>query len=114
MSELCKSIIHQTDDKPLSGKEIIIRCKAEIQHTCGIDISAVLQEQIRLGRSIKQILSEVRSLNGSLCLKYHYGVAPWRLGVPHRITVNFTSNVRQERPPHMRPDIIHPAFRERG
>ncbi|KAK9712120.1 Resistance to inhibitors of cholinesterase [Popillia japonica] len=114
MSELCSSIIQQSGDKPLSGKEIVARCKAEVQQTCGIDISAVLQEQFRLGRPVKQILNEIRSLNGSLCLKYNYGVAPWRLGVPHRISVNFVSNVRQERPPHMRPDIIHPAFRERG
>ncbi|KAI4469258.1 resistance to inhibitors of cholinesterase protein 3 ric3 [Holotrichia oblita] len=114
MSELCSSIIQQTGDKPLSDKEIVARCKAEVQRTCGIDISAVLEEQFRLGRPVKQILNEIRSLNGSLCLKYNYGVAPWSLGVPHRIALNFASNVRQERPPHMRPDIIHPAFRERG
>nr|XP_022920728.1 uncharacterized protein LOC111429139 isoform X2 [Onthophagus taurus] len=113
MSELCSSIIDQSKG-PLSGKEIVNRCRKEVLETCGIDISGVLQEQIRFGRTIKQILNEVRSLNGSLCLKYHFGVSPWRLGVGHKVNTNYTDNIKQERPPNMRPEIIHPAFRERG
>lgn len=85
MSELCNNIIQQDDEKPLKGQEIIIRCRAEVLNKCGIDISAVLQEQVRLGRSFKQIVDEVRSFNGSLCLKYKFGVSPWRLGVTHRV-----------------------------
>ncbi|XP_022920732.2 uncharacterized protein [Onthophagus taurus] len=113
MSELCSSIIDQSKG-PLSGKEIVNRCRKEVLETCGIDISGVLQEQIRFGRTIKQILNELRSLNGSLCLKYHFGVSPWRLGVGHKVNTNYTDNIKQERPPNMRPEIIHPAFRERG
>lgn len=90
MSELCKSII-QKDDSGGSGKEIVSQCRAAVLKTCGIDISAVLQEQVRLGATVKQILEEVRSLNGSLCLKYNFGVSPWKLGVPHRITVRAQS-----------------------
>ncbi|XP_008195611.2 uncharacterized protein RIC-3 isoform X1 [Tribolium castaneum] len=112
MSELCSSIINSTN-----GKEIVQKCRQEVLETCGIDISVVLQEQVRLGRNLKQILDQIRSLNGSLCLKYNYGVDPWRLGVAHRVTVKVASdapNIRQERPHHLRSELIHPAFRERG
>lgn len=91
MSELCKSIIQKGGESPPSGKEIVSQCRAAVLKTCGIDISAVLQEQVRLGTTVKQILEEVRSLNGSLCLKYNFGVSPWKLGVPHRITVRAES-----------------------
>lgn len=92
MSELCATIIKSSEDKPPSGKEIIQMCRKEVLATCGIDISIVLQEQVKLGQNVKQILDEIRSLNGSLCLKYNFGVAPWRLGVPHRITVKTSGN----------------------
>lgn len=91
MSELCKSIIEREGEKSLSGKEIVAQCRVAVLKTCGIDISAVLQEQVRLGATVKQILEEIRSLNGSLCLKYNFGVSPWKLGVPHRITVRVES-----------------------
>lgn len=93
MSELCSSIIQSTDSEksPPTGKEIVSQCRAAVLKTCGIDISAVLQEQVRLGTTVKQILEEIRSLNGSLCLKYNFGVSPWKLGVPHRITVKTES-----------------------
>lgn len=92
MSELCSRIIEKNDnEKPPSGKEIVSQCRAAVLKTCGIDISAVLQEQVRLGATVKQILEEIRSLNGSLCLKYNFGVSPWKLGVPHRITVKTES-----------------------
>lgn len=92
MSELCSNIIQQSDsEKPPSGKEIVSQCRAAVLKTCGIDISAVLQEQVRLGTTVKQILEEIRSLNGSLCLKYNFGVSPWKLGVPHRVTVKAES-----------------------
>lgn len=87
MSELCSSLIQNDGDRPPSGKGIVSQCRAAVLATCGIDIAVVLQEQVRLGASVKQILEEIRSLNGSLCLKYNFGVSPWKLGVPHRVTV---------------------------
>lgn len=92
MSELCRTIIKKDEDLPLTGREIVAKCQSAVLETCGIDISAVLQEQVRLGQSVKQILDEIRSLNGSLCLKYNFGVAPWTLGVPHRVTVKMPSS----------------------
>lgn len=76
--------------KPFTDKEIYQNCRKEVNETCGIDLSDVLQERFRLGKNVKQILDEIRSLNGSLCLKYNFGVAPWSLGVPHRITVKMS------------------------
>ncbi|XP_060515857.1 interaptin isoform X2 [Cylas formicarius] len=114
MSELCKSIINAKAEPPTS-QAIVRQCRKAVLESCGIDISAVLQEKVGLGHSVKQILEEVRSLNGSLCLKHHFGVSPWRLGVPHRVTLSMgSSSIRQERPQHLRPEMIHPAFRERG
>lgn len=95
MSELCSNIV-QNEDLPLSGKEIVMKCRSAVLETCGIDISAVLQEQVRLGQTVKQILDEIRSLNGSLCLKYNFGVAPWRLGVPHRVNIKVQSESKQQ------------------
>lgn len=87
MSELCRTIIKRDDEK-LSDREIVSQCQKAVLETCAIDITAVLQERVILGHTTKQILDEIRSLNGSLCLKYNFGVSPWRLGVPHRITIN--------------------------
>ncbi|XP_049819320.1 uncharacterized protein LOC109608273 isoform X2 [Aethina tumida] len=114
MSEICETIIKQNDDEPLTEKEVLLKCRGAVLETCGIDISAVLQQQVRLGQSVKQIIDEVRSLNGSLCLKYNFGVAPWKLGVPHRIVTGQVNTIHQERPPHLRSEMVHPAFRERG
>ncbi|CAH0551060.1 unnamed protein product [Brassicogethes aeneus] len=85
MSEIC-GIINKEEN--LSNKQMLMKCRSTVLETCGIDISAVLQEQVRLGQSVKHIIDEVRSLNGSLCLKYNFGVAPWKLGVPHRLLAN--------------------------
>lgn len=91
MSELCSTIIKKGDNAEFTAREIVSQCQKAVLETCGIDISAVLQERVILGHTTKQILDEIRSLNGSLCLKYNFGVSPWRLGVPHRVTVNVAS-----------------------
>lgn len=95
MSELCSNIV-QSQEPPLTGKEIVSKCRSAVLETCGIDISAVLQEQVRLGQSVRQILDEIRSLNGSLCLKYNFGVAPWRLGVPHLVNIKVQAESKQQ------------------
>lgn len=93
LSELCGDIIQPNNGTKLTGREIVKQCQAAVLKTCGIDISAVLQEQIRLGRTVKEILDQIRSLNGSLCLKYHFGVAPWKLGVPHLVASKVSSKM---------------------
>ncbi|XP_076268942.1 uncharacterized protein LOC143201646 isoform X2 [Rhynchophorus ferrugineus] len=117
MSELCSTIIEgKAAAKGPGSQDLVAQCRKAVLETCGIDISAVLQERVSLGHSTKQILEEVRSLNGSLCLKYNFGVSPWSLGVSHRIHLNVdpASTIRQERPSHLRPEMVHPAFKERG
>ncbi|XP_066255452.1 calponin homology domain-containing protein DDB_G0272472 isoform X2 [Euwallacea similis] len=116
MSELCRSIIDRGGNKELKSKEIVAQCRKAVLETCGIDISAALHDRISLGHSTKQILEEVRSLNGTMCLQYHFGVSPWKLGVGHRVNVKAypANSIRQERPAYIRPGAMHPAFRERG
>lgn len=66
--ELCNSIVQRPAigaPVPLT-KELISQCRKEVLATCAIDIEIVLQEQVRLGKSVKQVLNEVRSLNGSI------------------------------------------------
>lgn len=96
MSELCNTIIKKESDQELKGRELVSQCQKAVLETCGIDISAVLQERVTLGHTFKQILDEIRSLNGSLCLKYNFGVSPWRLGVPHRIVLNVESSSKNK------------------
>lgn len=88
MSELCGTIIEHDEGTVLSPKAIVSQCKKAVIDKCGIDLSAALYDRVSLGHSTKQILEEVRSLNGSLCLKYYFGVAPWKLGVPHRVNLH--------------------------
>lgn len=97
MTELCERILsHQRDfDQRLIlnfrqgklTKEIVDRCKNEVFDKCGVDITSFLKEKVRLGRTYKQILDEIRSLNSSLCLKENFGVAPGLIGVPRRMRV---------------------------
>ncbi|XP_077299529.1 uncharacterized protein LOC143920508 isoform X14 [Arctopsyche grandis] len=128
MTELCSSILHRsggpidskTEQAFLTGKltkEVISMCRQEVNTTCGIDIATFLDQNIRLGKTYKQILDEIRSYNGSTCLKTHYGIAPWSLGVPHHVGkfwIQGFDGMRQERSPHLRPAPVHPALRERG
>ncbi|RZF48391.1 hypothetical protein LSTR_LSTR007558 [Laodelphax striatellus] len=127
MTELCEKILrHEEDfDKRLVmnfqqgklTKEIIDRCKNEVMTKCDIDITTFLEEKARLGQSYKQILDDVRSLNSSLCLKENFGVTPNSLGAPRYLkiwTLTTAKHLRQERPPHLRPEMMHPALRERG
>ncbi|XP_031348236.1 uncharacterized protein LOC116174455 isoform X3 [Photinus pyralis] len=115
MTELCNTIIEHLEEKPVKAQDVIKQCRTEIYNKCGIDISAVLQEQVRLGRSFKQIVDEIRSFNSSFCLKYQFGLSPSKLGIPHRIAINLSPvYVKQERPSHLRPEMLHPALRERG
>lgn len=115
MTELCNTIVQHSEEKPFKAQDVIKQCRTQIRDKCGIDISVILQEQVRLGRSFKQIVDEVRSFNGSFCLKYQFGISPSKLGISHRVTVNLSPvYVKQERPSHLRPEMLHPALRERG
>lgn len=73
-----------TEENQTIIKDKFIICRKQVLATCGIDLDAFLKGQIQMGHNVKKILNEVRSINGSLCLKYNFGIDPWRLGVPHQ------------------------------
>nr|ARU12125.1 resistance to inhibitors of cholinesterase 3 variant 2 [Locusta migratoria manilensis] len=125
MTEMCGNILHhhsELDPKInvafLQGKwskEMVNTCRSDVLEKCGVDITAFLNEKVRLGHSYKQMLDGIRSFNISVCLKTNFGVPPSLIGAPRRMRIlSATRPIRQERPPHLRPDMLHPALRERG
>ncbi|XP_050424552.1 resistance to inhibitors of cholinesterase protein 3 isoform X3 [Adelges cooleyi] len=96
-------------------------CHHEIYNTCAINITDLVSGNQAgvIVSSNKHVVDEIRSLNGSLCLKYHYGVSLTSLGVAHRLK-EFDPNssaLPQERiPVHLRASQggIHPALLEKG
>lgn len=91
MTELCSTLnVSDTETKQYIGNDKFAYCRAQVLSTCGIDIDAFLKGKAQMGHTLKQILNEVRSINGSLCLKYNFGIDPWRLGVPHQTNKFFT------------------------
>ena len=69
------------------SKAGVATCKEEVYNKCGVDITAFLHENVRLGKTYKQILDEIRSFNSSICLKLNFGIAPGLLGAPRRMRV---------------------------
>lgn len=107
-------------------------CYKHIYDTCDIDVSRLFQmnENHKLDSSFKELIGTVRSLNSSLCLKYNFNIRFNLIGTPrvmksdvmkstslinrYQTTNQTKKQLRQERPPHMRPEMIHPALRENG
>ncbi|KAL5243852.1 hypothetical protein ACI65C_011262 [Semiaphis heraclei] len=113
--DICDRVIETTDKKTKFEK-----CHKEIFKTCAINITDLFNEN-KVGKIShnKRLLDEIRSLNGSLCLKYHYGVSLTSLGVTHRLKESdpLMNNIPQERTPvHLRASkaSMHPALMEKG
>lgn len=95
MREMCKNILrhHQVDprirDALLNSNKLSPQsaslCRDEVLTRCGIDLSTFLAEKEKSGKSYKQVLEEVRSFNGSICLKLNFGIPLAQLGTPHLI-----------------------------
>ncbi|KAL1449279.1 hypothetical protein WDU94_000488 [Cyamophila willieti] len=121
--------------RPLSKPAMLNLCYQQLQETCNIDLSNLfkMNQRHELDSTFKEFIGIVRSFNSSLCLKYHYNVNFNLLGTPRMINSNVMkptslinakknekqtngvkSQLRQERPPHMRPEMMHPALRENG
>lgn len=81
VTDICDRIIETMDKKTKLEK-----CREEIFNTCAINITDLINEN-KIGKIThnKHVIDEIRSLNGSLCLKYHYGVSLTSLGVTHRL-----------------------------
>lgn len=82
--DICDRVVKTKDKKTKSEK-----CPQEIFNTCAINITGLIDGN-KVGDISyhKHVIDEIRSLNGSLCLKYHYGVSLTSLGVTHRIKDN--------------------------
>ncbi|XP_060843284.1 uncharacterized protein LOC132923356 isoform X2 [Rhopalosiphum padi] len=115
VTDICDRVIETTDKKTKLEK-----CRQEIFNTCAINITDLINEN-KVGKIThnKHLIDEIRSLNGSLCLKYHYGVSLTSLGVTHRLkeSDSLMNNIHQERTPvHLRASkaSMHPALMEKG
>ncbi|XP_025194750.1 uncharacterized protein LOC112594268 isoform X2 [Melanaphis sacchari] len=115
VTDICDRVIETTDKKTKLEK-----CRQEIFKTCAINITDLINEN-NVGKIThnKHLIDEVRSLNGSLCLKYHYGISLTSLGVTHRLKESdpLMNNIHQERTPiHLRASkaSMHPALMEKG
>ncbi|XP_060869019.1 uncharacterized protein LOC132943892 isoform X2 [Metopolophium dirhodum] len=113
--DICDRVIDTTDKKTKLEK-----CRHDIFNTCAINITDLINEN-KVGKIShnKHLIDEIRSLNGSLCLKYHYGVSLTSLGVTHRLKESdpLMNNIPQERTPvHLRASkaTMHPALMEKG
>ncbi|VVC40796.1 Hypothetical protein CINCED_3A018757 [Cinara cedri] len=111
--EICDHVIETTNKKTKLEK-----CRLEILNTCAINITDIISgDKVNDISYNKHVINEIRSLNGSLCLKYHYGVSLTSLGVMHRLKNKdnpLMNNIPQERTPvHLRASM-HPALMEKG
>ncbi|XP_034237673.1 Golgi integral membrane protein 4-like isoform X2 [Thrips palmi] len=124
LTEMCGRIITKHDEldpKFLSdfehgkiNKEVVNTCRREVLNTCGVDITSFLAVQVGLGHTYRQIMDNIKTFNNSVCLKQNFGIERSLLGAARHWSQIPTKNLRQERPPHMRPDLVHAALRERG
>uniref|UniRef100_A0A348G6C0 Resistance to inhibitors of cholinesterase protein 3 n=1 Tax=Odontomachus monticola TaxID=613454 RepID=A0A348G6C0_ODOMO len=126
MQEMCQNILrhHPVDPRirdALKHNKLTPQtsslCREEVLARCGIDLSSFLAERESLGKTYKQVLEEIRSFNGSLCLKMNFGVPLSQLGTPHLIRYHILmphNTIRQERRTPSHAGEMHPAMRERG
>ncbi|XP_050526033.1 uncharacterized protein LOC126896907 isoform X2 [Daktulosphaira vitifoliae] len=116
ITDICDQSIGKVDKKRYWEM-----CRREIYNTCAINVTDLVSgNQVGvIDSSNKHVVDKIRSLNGSLCLKYHYGVSLTSLGVEHRLKEYNPkiSNIPQERiPVHLKATkgTMHPALLEKG
>ena len=77
INEVCSSAV-QADGKlnPYAAAE----CRKAVNETCGVDLAAFLKRNENVGKTSKMLAETIKSSNSS-CLKEHFGVPVWNLGV---------------------------------
>lgn len=91
--DICDRVIETTDKKIKLEK-----CCLEILNTCAINVTDLINEKKVNGISNnKHVIDEIRSLNGSLCLNYHYGVSLTSLGVMHRLINKYNDSLMSKK-----------------
>ncbi|KAJ8717603.1 hypothetical protein PYW07_005533 [Mythimna separata] len=110
INEVCSSAV-QSDGKlnPYAAAQ----CRKAVNETCGVDLAAFLKRDENVGKTSKMLAETIKNSNSS-CLKEHFGVPVWNLGV-HISQNSWTQQdtIKQERP-LIRGAGPHPALRERG
>lgn len=82
VTDICDRVVNNTTEKTTK----LEKCRQEIFKTCGINITDLISgNKVKDISFNKQTIDEIRSLNGSLCLKLHYGVSLTSLGAIHRL-----------------------------
>ncbi|XP_021957526.1 uncharacterized protein LOC110853549 isoform X15 [Folsomia candida] len=127
MTEICGNILRRDSKLPppldsgQPGKKIEISkpaanlCRNEILKQCGVDVLLLLKENAAMTKEYKKSLNQIRSFNTSHCLKISYGVdVVEEIGLARMTKGPFSSpsHMRPER--HLRPELMHPALREKG
>lgn len=77
INEVCSSAV-QADGKlnPYAAAE----CRKAVNDTCGLDLAAFLKRSENVGKTSKMLVETMKNSNSS-CLKEHFGVPVWSLGV---------------------------------
>ncbi|XP_050551066.1 muscle M-line assembly protein unc-89 isoform X3 [Spodoptera frugiperda] len=110
INEVCSSAVQVRGTlSPHAAAE----CRKAVNETCGVDLAAFLKRNENVGKTSKALIETMKNSNSS-CLKEHFGVPVWSLGV-HVSQNSWTlqDTIKQERP-LIRGAGPHPALRERG
>ncbi|KAH9635946.1 hypothetical protein HF086_017437, partial [Spodoptera exigua] len=77
INEVCSSAV-QAHGKlsPHAAAE----CRKAVNETCGVDLAAFLKRNENVGKTSKALIETMKNSNSS-CLKEHFGVPVWNLGV---------------------------------
>ncbi|KAK8727014.1 hypothetical protein OTU49_009881, partial [Cherax quadricarinatus] len=89
------------------------QCWAQIRHTCGLELTEVMLEGVRLGLD-KSNLTECLVNSYSLTPALIAAAAPPRIKPRPYLPQGVSTHARPERPAHLYPEMIHPALREKG
>ncbi|KAI9556724.1 hypothetical protein GHT06_016515 [Daphnia sinensis] len=120
LNELCSQVLKNRDG--ISPDRTLSLCHHELMNKCGIDLEDVVKSDVD-GAVVDRRLSSkfhgrVRAQNLTSCLETNFGIDENLVRAKksyHRPSdVLYPRHMRPERPPHLHPDMMHPALREKG
>ncbi|XP_045030574.1 trichohyalin isoform X3 [Daphnia magna] len=120
LNELCSQVLKNREG--ISPDRTLSLCHHELMNKCGIDLEDVVKSDVD-GAVVDRRLSSkfhgrVRAQNLTSCLEINFGIDENLVRAKksyHRPSdVLYPRHMRPERPPHLHPDMMHPALREKG
>ncbi|XP_046439196.1 titin-like isoform X3 [Daphnia pulex] len=120
LNELCSQVLKKREGIP--PERSLSLCHHELMNKCGIDLEDVVKSDVD-GAVVDRRLSSkfhgrVRAQNLTSCLEINFGIDENLVRAKksyHRPSdVLYPRHMRPERPPHLHPDMMHPALREKG